>query len=150
MKRNNKLSLALHALGHMAALPDQAFTSEVIASHNATNPVVVRRVLGLLRVKGLVVSGKGHSGGWRLAKPADSITVAAVYDAIGAPLLSVEPLGPEPGCAIVAAMHSTMAEAVAEAESVLRDHFARRTIADLAQAMAQGAKAKGDFRFPPR
>jgi len=150
MKRNNKLSLALHTLGHMAAAPDQAFTSEVIAGHNGTNPVVVRRVLGLLRVQGIVVSGKGHAGGWRLARAAETITVADVYAAIGAPLMTVEPLAAPDGCAIVAALHSTMSDAVAEAETVLRRHFARRTIADLAQAMVQGAKEKGDFRFPPR
>lgn len=150
MKRNNKLSLALHTLGHMAAAPDQAFTSEVIAAHNATNPVVVRRVLGLLRVQGLVVSGKGHAGGWRLAKPADQITVADVYAAIGAPLMTVEPLAAGQGCAIVATLHSTITEAVAEAEAVLRRHFATRTIADLAQAMVQSAQKGSDFRFPPR
>lgn len=156
MKRNNKLSLALHTLGHMAVTPDQALTSEVIAAHNATNPVVVRRVLGLLRVRGLVVSGKGHAGGWRLARPAVQITVADVYDAIGAPLMTVEPLAAAQGCAIVAALHATMTEAATEAEAVLRRHFARRTIADLAQAMADGARGKsraqgeGDLHFPPR
>ena len=155
MKRNNKLSLALHTLGHMAAAPEQVFTSEVIAGHNATNPVVVRRVLGLLRVRGLVVSGKGHAGGWRLARAADQITVAEVYDAIGAPFLTAEPLAAEKGCAIVAAMQSTLHAAMAEAEAVLRRHLATRTIADLAQAMIEGAMVEGakenrDFRFPPR
>ena len=150
MKRNSKLSLALHTLGHMAAAPDATFTSEMIAGYNDTNPVVVRRVLGLLRDKGLVVSGKGHAGGWRLAREAATITVAHVYDAIGQPLLTVEPIAAGQGCAIVAAMHSTVTSAVAEAEQVLRRHFASRTIADLAQAMAKGAQAHGDLRFPLR
>ena len=48
MKRDGKLSLALHALGHMAAA-DGPLTSEAMAAHNGTNAVVVRRVLGRLR-----------------------------------------------------------------------------------------------------
>lgn len=59
------------------------------------------------------MSGKGHAGGWRLTREAVTITVADVYDAIGAPLLTVEPIAAGQGCAIVAAMHSTVTIAVA-------------------------------------
>ena len=74
MKRNSRLSLALHTLSHMAGEPDRVRTSADIADHAGTNPVVVRRVLGKLREAGLLSSEKGHAGGWRLAKSADSIT----------------------------------------------------------------------------
>ena len=74
MKRNSRLSLALHTLSHMAGDPDRVRTSADIADHAGTNPVVVRRVLGKLREAGLLTSEKGHAGGWKLAKPAKGVS----------------------------------------------------------------------------
>ena len=79
MKRNSRLSLALHILGHMSINSGHVQTSAEIAQHMGTNPVVVRRVLGRLREAGLLKSKKGHSGGWVLAKPASNISLANVY-----------------------------------------------------------------------
>ena len=82
MKRNSRLSLALHTLGHMAGDPARSRTSADIADHAGTNPVVVRRVLGKLREAGLLASEKGHAGGWRLARSPQEITLADVYLAL--------------------------------------------------------------------
>lgn len=138
MKRDSKLSLALHALGHMAATPDTPLPSEALALIGPTNPVVVRRVLGLLRDAGLVTSAKGHAGGWRLARVAARITVADVYRALG------EGLDPAPGngpdnpatCAIERALHRHWDVAVAEAEAALLDRLSKVTIADLSGSIA--------------
>lgn len=135
MKPNSKLALTLHCLGHMAVDPSRVMTSDQIALHNHTNAVVVRRVLGLLRDNGLVRSAKGHAGGWQLARPPATITVADVYAALEEPFLTTRPLSTNPGCAIVAAMQGIVTEAMAQAEAVLRQHFAQATIADLATAM---------------
>ncbi len=81
MKRNSRLSLALHTLSHMAVEPDRVRTSVDIADHAGTNPVVLRRVLCLLRDAGLLTSETGHAGGWRLAKSPGSISLADVYPA---------------------------------------------------------------------
>ncbi len=88
MKRNSRLSLALHTLSHMAGDPDRVRTSSDIADHAGTNPVVVRRVLGRLREAGLLTSEKGHAGGWKLAKSPQSITLADVYRALDESLIS--------------------------------------------------------------
>lgn len=146
MKRNGKLALALHALGHMSAGPmggDQgaALTSERLAGHVGANPVVVRRVLGLLRVGGLVRSEKGHAGGWRLARPAAEISVAEVWSALGERLAPVEAAGPDlpPGCAVEARLHDVLDAALVEAERALAARLATVTIADLSAAMAERA-----------
>lgn len=146
MKRNSKLSLALHALGHMALRPQVAQTSEQIAAHHATHAVVVRRVFGLLRSAGLLTSEKGHHGGWRLARPAEAITVADIYRALDEPFLNAAPLAPAPHgtCAIEAAMADVVSAAMVEAEAVILRHFAARNLADLAQAMGQ-ARAISSF-----
>lgn len=141
MKRDSKLSLALHILGHMGAAPDRPLQSEVLAGFHTTHPVVVRRTLGQLREAGLVLSAKGHAGGWRLAKPAAAITVADVYRALGEQLDPAPGTGPDnpPGCAIERALHGHWNRAVTEAETLLLDRLSKISIADLSGSLAQGA-----------
>lgn len=139
MKRSSKLSLALHAMGHIAHSPDRPLRSEDMASFGATNPVVVRRVLGLLRDAGLVTSAKGHAGGWQLARPATAISVVDVYRAVGEPFFASRQSGTEnpPHCAIERALHGTMDRALARAEALLSDELAQVSIADIAAGMFQ-------------
>lgn len=129
MKRNSRLSLALHSLGHMAGDPGRMCTSAEIAAHAGTNPVVVRRVLGHLRAAGLLVAEKGHSGGWRLARAPEAITLADVYLALD------ERLAPEaedaaPRCAVEHALERRMAQVMEEAEAGLIRRLSTMTIAE--------------------
>ncbi|TIN81526.1 MAG: Rrf2 family transcriptional regulator, partial [Mesorhizobium sp.] len=59
MKRNSRLSSTLHILVHMAEKPEQALTSEQLATFIHTNPVVVRRTIAGLRDAGIVTSSRG-------------------------------------------------------------------------------------------
>ncbi len=133
MKRNSRLSLALHALGHMAAVPDRPCLSADIADHCETNAVVVRRVLGALREAGLVTSEKGHAGGWRLARPAPEITLGDVYKALGESILRADRESGQnpPQCRIEATLLNCVDDALDEAERALVDRLRQVTIADL-------------------
>ena len=138
MKRNGKLSLALHALGHLARA-DAPMTSDAIAAHCRTNPVVVRRTLGPLRDAGIVAAEKGHSGGWTLARPAARITLAEVHVALGDPLVpQVSTQDPPSGCAIERMLTDLVGTALSEAETLLVGRLARATLADLAGAQGHG------------
>ena len=92
MKRNSRLSFALHTLGHMSVNSGLVQTSAEIAQHVGTKAVVVRRVLGRLREAGLLKLKKGHSGGWVLAKPASNISLAEVYFTLVERIVSTGPL----------------------------------------------------------
>ena len=131
MKRNSKLSLALHALAHMADEPERARTSADIAAHNGTNPVVVRRVLGLLRTAGLLTSEKGHAGGWRLARPADAITLADVYVALGDRLVEPDPVPEAPDCSVEAALQVRVTDVLSDVERVLVERLNATSIVDI-------------------
>ncbi len=133
MKRNSKLSLALHALAQMAETLNRPKTSAAIALHNDTNPVVVRRVLGLLREAGLVTSEKGHNGGWLLARPPDRITLADVYLALGDRFLRPEYDGEDnpPECLIERALLGRVESALQAAENTLVSRLQDTTIAEL-------------------
>lgn len=139
MRNDSKLSLALHALGHIATDPDKAMRSDDLAKIGPTNPVVVRRVLGLLRDAGLVTSAKGHAGGWRLALPPAAISVADVYRALGEGLDPAPGTGPHnpPTCAIERTLHRHWDEAVALAQAALLDRLSKVSIADLSGSMTK-------------
>jgi Rrf2 family protein len=55
----------------------------------------LQAILADLRRSGVVIAQRGQSGGWRLNKPAESISVADVIRAVDGPLVSVYGLRPE-------------------------------------------------------
>lgn len=132
MKRNSRLSLALHTLSHMAGDPDRMRTSSDIAGHAGTNPVVVRRVLGKLREAGLLSSEKGHAGGWRLAKEAESITLADVYLALDERLVSGQSGQDAPSdCSVETGLHARVSEVLDDIEAHLVERLRETTILDV-------------------
>ena len=114
MKRDSRLSGVLHALLHMGQV-DGPMTSDQLAACLRTNPVVVRRTMAGLREAGLVLSEKGHGGGWRLGRPLSGITLRDVHTALGEPALTPEsPAVESPGCLVEAAVNRSLEAAYAE------------------------------------
>ncbi len=131
MKRNSRLSLALHTLSHMAGEPDRVRTSADIAAHAGTNPVVVRRVLGRLREAGLLTSEKGYAGGWRLARAPESISLADVYLALDESLITTDTGDHAPSCSVEHALHRRISSVMAEIEQSLIDRLGETTISEV-------------------
>jgi Rrf2 family protein len=131
MKRNSRLSLALHTLGHMAGDPTRMETSAKIAEHAGTNPVVVRRVLGKLREAGLLESEKGHAGGWRLARAPSEITLADVYLALDESLVASGGGEAASACSVEHVLQRKVASVLEEIEQSLVERLAVTTIAEV-------------------
>lgn len=131
MKRNSRLSLALHTLSHMAGDPDRLRTSSDIAEHAGTNPVVVRRVLGKLREAGLLTSEKGHSGGWRLAQNPRDISLADVYLALDERMVATGDTTEAPACSVEHALHKRVSSVLEEIEDSLVKKLAETSISEV-------------------
>lgn len=131
MKRNSRLSLALHTLSHMAGEPERVRTSSDIAEHAGTNPVVVRRVLGVLRKAGLLTSEKGHAGGWRLARAPETISLADVYIALDERLVASDAGHTAPVCSVEQALHTRVAEVLNDVEKSLVARLGETSIAEV-------------------
>jgi len=131
MKRNSRLSLALHTLSHMAGDPGRVRTSAHIADHAGTNPVVVRRVLGKLREAGLLTSEKGHAGGWKLAREPESITLADVYLALDESLIASGEDDHASSCSVENALQRRVSGLMAEIEQSLVDRLRETTISEM-------------------
>lgn len=132
MKRDSRLSSVLHVLLHMAD-QEQPVTSEMLSRCLGTNPVVVRRTMGLLREAGLVTSVRGHAGGWRIAADLASINLQQLHQALGEPAIFAFGHRHEtPQCLVEQAVNAAMDQAFAEAEALLLERFASISLADLA------------------
>lgn len=132
MKSDNRLSSILHLVLHLSE-HQQALTSDKLALYLKTNPVVIRRMMAGLRQAGLVISVKGHGGGWTMAKPLTAIKLQDVYHALGSPRLFAQGYRQEaPQCLIEQAVNASLDSAFAEAERQLLLKFSSLSLADIA------------------
>ena len=132
MNRDTRLSDVLHVLLHMAHV-SEPLTSEVLARSMGTNPAVFRRTMAGLREAGFVRSGKGHGGGWQLARPLREITLLAVYEALGRPnLFAIGNRSHHPDCLVEKNVNGVMADTMAEAEALFAKRFGEITLDEIA------------------
>jgi Rrf2 family protein len=76
------------------ATPGRAVNSATLAATDELPPGFLDDILRLLRVGGLLRSQRGGEGGWLLARPADTISVADIIRALEGPLTSVRGIRP--------------------------------------------------------
>ncbi len=96
MRISAKVDYAVRAGVELAAADgDKPIKAERIANAQDIPLNFLENILGELRHAGIVRSHRGAEGGFRLAKPADAITVADVIRAVEGPLASVRGGPPE-------------------------------------------------------
>ncbi|GJM77056.1 Rrf2 family transcriptional regulator [Paenibacillus macerans] len=76
---STRFSIAVHTLSLIAVTPD--CTGDFIAGSVNTNPVIIRRIMGMLKKAGLVEVRPGV-GGAALLKEPDRITLLDVYRSV--------------------------------------------------------------------
>ena len=96
MRISAKADYAVRAAVELAAASDdRPVKAERIATAQEIPLNFLENILGELRHAGIVRSQRGADGGFRLARPADKITVADVMRAVEGPLASVRGGPPE-------------------------------------------------------
>jgi Rrf2 family protein len=140
MRRDSRLSVALHVLLHMSQTGG-VVTSGALGPMLKTNPVVLRRTMAGLRDAGILQSEKGHGGGWSLARQLDAVTLGDVYDALGmsAPF-NIDNREQRPTCLLEQAVNRALDAALAEAEARLRQRLRHITVADVLADAGPGVK----------
>ena len=134
MRQDGRLARMIHVLVHMGLLGGKE-TSGRIAEMLGTNPVVVRRTMGLLRDCGIVRSEGGRGGGWQLSRPLDELTVLDVLRALqDGRLLDPGLSDDHPSCPVERAANAVLVSAYADAETRLVEHFAGVTLAAVGEA----------------
>jgi Rrf2 family protein len=96
MRISAKVDYAVRAAVELAAAPDERpVKAERIETHQDIPLNFLENILGELRHAGIVRSHRGADGGFRLAKPADQISIADIIRAVEGPLASVRGGPPE-------------------------------------------------------
>ncbi|WP_375267675.1 Rrf2 family transcriptional regulator [Phenylobacterium sp.] len=138
MSDNQRFPVAAHTLAYLAHYEafglERAISSVELAASIPTNPVVVRRVTGLLAQARLVGTRAGARGGAWLLRPAGEITLQDVLRAVGGVArLGAAPAGAK-GCPVAASAPQAVGAAIAAADQAAAERLGDFTVADLLPA----------------
>ena len=87
---------------HLARHPDRQQTAGDVAAATAVPAAMTSKVLKMLTRADLLVSHRGSHGGYSLARPAVSVSVAEVVEALDGPIAITTCTEPTPGdCSIL-------------------------------------------------
>jgi len=143
-----KVEYGLHCLLYLAdGSTDLHVSSLDLAELQGISPSYVAKLFAELRAAGLVTSAEGAQGGYRLARPAEEISVRDVVEALDddAPLFQCREIRGK--CALfgdspptwatrgTCSIHAVMREAEAE----MKRSLARHTLADLSRRVIDKA-----------
>lgn len=95
MQVTARVDYALRALLVLATEPEGRATRDRLAEAQDIPPRYLESILGQLRQAGLVDSQRGASGGYRLGRGAEAVTVGDVSRAVDGPLALVQGRRPE-------------------------------------------------------
>ena len=134
MGLSSRSAVAIHALTMLGRWHDRSLTSAEIADSLASNPVLVRRILGNLRDAGLVLSTEGRGGGWNLARSPRKITLHDAFAAVEeGPVLSRHAHPPSDACEVGRHMQAVLEAEFRAAEHAMAERLGRTTIEQLVQ-----------------
>lgn len=95
MRITAKVDYAVRAAAEMAAAPAGPVKGDRLAERQGIPAKFLENILADLRRSGLVASQRGADGGYWLARPADTVTVADIIRAVEGPLADVHGTPPE-------------------------------------------------------
>lgn len=146
MNNDTRLSVAIHILAVLSFAGSETRTSELLARSVNTNPVVVRRLLSLLKKAGLIDVQRG-AGGSTLSCDPGNITLLDVYEAV-VPSPRATPFhvhqNPSCTCYVGKNIHDALEAPYAKVNQAMRDGLKATTIAEVASFIGKRAsKQKG-------
>ncbi len=129
---NSRFTVAIHILTLLSLKGDEPVTSEALAASVNTNPVVIRRVLGMLRRHYLVTSQGGNGGGWRLVGDPEAITLRDVYRIMeDETLFAFHHQTPNPACLVGRNIQHALIGRYTTAQRAMEEELAHTTVADV-------------------
>jgi Rrf2 family protein len=124
-----KVDYAVRALCSLADSGERPVTAEALAQSQGLPAKFLESILNDMRRAGLLLSQRGADGGYRLSRPASSITVADIIRPLDGPLAEVRGLRPEAATYEGSAEHLQAVWIAVRAS--LRAVLERVTIADI-------------------
>lgn len=142
MAANSRFAVATHIMVGLGYLPGHSplvspekgvwISSDLLAESVNTNPVVVRRLLGVLKKAGLVTTQQGKKGGVSLAREPEMITLLDIFHAVGEEsVFAFNPNPPNPKCPVSLNMYRLIEPVFRSVSSVLEKDLGQTLLSDL-------------------
>ena len=129
---STRFSIAVHILSLIAFSPGDC-TGDFIAGSVNTNPVIIRRIMGMLKKAGLIEVRAGV-GGASLRKHADQITLLDIYRAVNVieenQLFRIHEK-PNYKCPVGRNIELVLQSELKEAQSAMEQRLAQTTLSQL-------------------
>jgi Rrf2 family protein len=130
MKLTRASSYAIHAVAHMAGLKHtNPVASHLVAKAQGIPERFLLKVLKPLVSARVLISVKGPNGGYRLARPAQDVSLLEVIEAVDGPIRGQSPLSEEGGDS---ALNKKLEVTCNQAADQIRKHLEKVTFAELA------------------
>jgi DNA-binding IscR family transcriptional regulator len=133
MSISSRFSVGIHILTLIGLDKDGTQSSENIAGSVNTNPVVIRKIMGMLKNAGLIKVRPGIAGA-QLTKDLSAITLLEVYKAVNVvqekELFSVHE-NPNPNCFVGRNIQSTIVPIFSTAQRALEKELENVTLEDI-------------------
>lgn len=131
MSLSSRFAVATHVLSLLAIDRKGWVPSDALATSVNTNPVVIRRLLGMLRRAGLVEGQTGPAGGSRLSRNASAITLREIYEAVEERSVLTLHDSPNQKCPVGKRIESVLTHVRDEADLAMKKELERTTLASI-------------------
>ena len=129
----SKFAISVHILSLLSLADTEWYPSELLAGSLNANPALVRKELASLRAAGRVEAKEGKNGGSRLAKPAGSIWLSDVFEAVKENhIFGFSPNLPNPSCPVGANINGALEQLFDEIDQSVSDQLKHLTLAEFA------------------
>ena len=149
--KNLQFAVSMHIAATLAYRRGESLTSGELACSVNAEPSFVRRSIAKLAKAGLVATTRGKYGACTLARAPEEITLLDIYRAAEAPPAASSHNYPvQPSCPVSAQIQPCMAGVLQDAQADFEAGLARRSLADLVDAIRTRAVAANEDRVPAR
>jgi Rrf2 family protein len=129
---NTQFSIAIHLMAGLGYGAKSDLTSTDLASSVNAYPSFVRRILSKLAKAGLVHTSRGKSGTCQLGRPADSITLLDIYQAVDAPkVFAVHTYPTQSLCPVSCGFKQMIDMVLAKSQISFEETLSKTTLADV-------------------
>ncbi|MCS7459575.1 Rrf2 family transcriptional regulator [Paenibacillus doosanensis] len=139
MTISSRYAVAIHILSLLEINKEERITSDFIAGSVNTNPVVIRRIIGMLGKAGLVITNPGVAGA-QLARPIDRITLLDVYRAVQSDpeeeLFALHD-NPNPQCPVGRNIQGALEGTFAQAQKAMEEELRKVTLQQIVHQVSQ-------------
>ncbi|WP_424244627.1 Rrf2 family protein [Elusimicrobium posterum] len=138
MTTNSRFSVAVHIMAMLALNKKGPATSDILAKSVNTNPVVIRRIISMLKKAGLVDSKPGVKG-INLKRGPLAISLLEIYEAVKVEKETLFCLHKKPSqeCLVGANIHSSLHTPLNEAQIAVEKILSRYSLKEITRPITK-------------